>query len=254
MAKKKQIESGVDDSLESMPLLQHIEELRQRLFKIVVGVIVGFLVCWHWAEDIYTFLATPLETILGPDKKLVFTKIQSPFIMYMKVALLAGTFLALPWILYQIWKFISPGLYKKEKRMVFPFVFFTTVAFVSGAGFGYYVLFPFAFDFLLGVGDKFEPMLSIEDYFSLVNRLLLALGFVFELPIFIFFLAKLGLVTHKFLIKNFHWAILFSVFFGAMLTPPDIFSQLMLAGPLLLLYGLGIIIAWIVGRKKDKGG
>ncbi|MBN2135245.1 MAG: twin-arginine translocase subunit TatC [Acidobacteria bacterium] len=240
------------EELPSMSLLEHIEDLRQRLFRIVGGVVVGFFICWGFAEEIYDFLSRPLQEILGPDQKLVFTKIQSPFILYMKVALLAGFFLAMPWILYQVWKFISPGLYKKERRMVFPFVFFTTIAFGGGVVFGYYVMFPNAFSFLLNVGAEFQPMLSVDDYFSLVNRLLLALGLVFELPILIYFLSKLGLVTHRFLIKNMHWAIIMSVILGAVLTPPDVFSQIMLAAPLLLLYCLGILISFVITRNREK--
>jgi len=249
--KSKQIEDGSEE-LASMSLLEHIEDLRKRLFRIVAGIFVGFLICLGFARDIYGFLSKPLEELLSADQKLVFTKIQSPFILYMKVALLAGIFLALPWILYQIWKFISPGLYKREKRLVTPFVFFSSVAFISGAAFGYYILFPYAFNFLLEIGKEFKPMISVDEYFKLVNRLLLALGVVFELPILIFFLAKLGIVTHRFLIKNFHWAVILSVIFGAALTPPDIFSQVMLAAPLLVLYGLGIIIAWMITRKREN--
>ena len=241
-----------EEELPSMSLFEHIEDLRRRLFRIVIGIAVGFFICWGYAEDIYNFLAKPLHEILGPDKKLVFLKLQSPFILYMKVALLAGFFLTMPWILYQIWKFISPGLYKRERRMVFPFVFFTSIAFVAGGAFGYYIMFPMAFKFLLGVGDKFEAMLSIDEYFTLINRLLIALGFVFELPIVIYFLSKLGIVTHRFLIKHFHWAIILSVIFGAILTPPDIFSQIILAAPLLVLYGLGICISWNITRKREK--
>jgi sec-independent protein translocase protein TatC len=247
--KSEKIQQETED-LKSMSLLEHIDDLRKRLFRIVLGIFVGFVVCLSFSRTIYAFLSKPLEQLLNPDQKLVFMKIQSPFILYMKVALLAGIFLVLPWILYQVWKFISPGLYRREKRMVTPFVFFSSIAFISGAAFGYYVLFPYAFKFLLEIGKEFSPMISVDEYFKLVNRLLLALGVVFELPILIFFLAKLGLITHRFLIKNFHWAVILSVIFGAVLTPPDIFSQIMLAGPLLVLYGLGIIIAWAVTRKR----
>jgi sec-independent protein translocase protein TatC len=169
----------------------------------------------------------------------------------MKVALLAGFLLALPWIFYHLWKFIAPALYKKEKKQVWPFIFFTTISFVGGVAFGYYIMLPMAFEFLVEMGKDFTPMLTIDEYFSLVFRMLLALGCIFELPVFIYFLAKLGIITHRFLIKNYHWAIIIILIIGAVLSPPDVFSQILVSTPLLILYTFGIVIAWFVTKRKE---
>jgi sec-independent protein translocase protein TatC len=251
--KKKTEEDSkrTDQDLTTMPLLQHFEELRRRLFLIVVGILAGFVICLTYSKQIYNFLALPVLEVLK-DQKLVFTKIQSPFIVYMKVALLAGFFLMIPWTLYQVWKFIAPALYKKERRLVFPFVFFATISFLAGAAFGYYILLPYAFNYLISIGSDFQPMLTVDDYFSLVSRLLLALGLIFQLPILIYFFAKMGIMTHRFLIKNIHWAVLLSAILGAILTPPDVISQFIVAMPLLLLYCFGILIAWLVTIRREQ--
>lgn len=252
--KKKLISKRRKDgeALKSMSLLEHISELRKRLIYIILGVVVAFLICLNWASSIFAFLSIPVENALQGKAKLVFTKLQGPFVLYMKVALLAGFLLALPWIFYHLWKFIAPALYKKEKRQVFPFIFFTSISFLGGAAFGYYVMFPLAFEFLIEMGKEFTPMLTIDDYFGLVFRMLLALGCIFELPVIIYFLAKIGLMTHRFLLKNFQWAVIIIFIIGAILSPPDIFSQILVSVPLLLLYTFGILIAWIVTKRKES--
>lgn len=246
---KKSGETGQE--LKSMSLLEHIEELRKRLFYIIIGVVVCFLICLNWASEIFDFLAVPVNKALHGQSKLVFTKLQGPFVLYMKVALLAGFLLALPWIFYHLWKFIAPALYKKEKKQVTPFIFFTSVSFISGTAFGYYIMFPMAFEFLIQMGKDFTPMLTIDDYFGLVFRMLLALGCIFELPVIIYFLAKIGLITHRFLWKNYHWAMIIILIVGAILSPPDVFSQVLVSAPLLILYTFGIVIAWAVTKRRE---
>jgi sec-independent protein translocase protein TatC len=248
---KKRKPGRSSEELKSMSLLEHIEELRKRLFYIVLGVVATFLICLNWASSIFAFLAVPVEKALHGKSKLVFTKLQGPFVLYMKVALLAGFLLALPWIFYHLWKFIAPALYKKEKKQVWPFIFFTTISFVGGVAFGYYIMLPMAFEFLVEMGKDFTPMLTIDDYFSLVFRMLLALGCIFELPVIIYFFAKLGIITHRFLIKNYHWAIIIILIIGAVLSPPDVFSQILVSTPLLILYTFGIVIAWFVTKRKE---
>jgi sec-independent protein translocase protein TatC len=249
--RKKRKSGRSSEELKSMSLLEHIEELRKRLFYIVLGVVVSFLICLNWANSIFAFLSVPVEKALHGKSRLVFTKLQGPFVLYMKVALLAGFLLALPWIFYHLWKFIAPALYKKEKKQVIPFIFFTTISFIGGTAFGYYIMFPMAFEFLVEMGKNFTPMLTIDDYFSLVFRMLLALGCIFELPIIIYFLAKLGIITHRFLIKNYPWAIIIILIIGAVLSPPDVFSQILVSAPLLILYTFGIGIAWFVTKRKE---
>lgn len=240
------------ETLHSMSLMEHIADLRKRLIYIILGVVAGFLICLNWASNIFAFLAVPVEKALEGKAKLVFTKLQGPFVLYMKVALLAGFLLALPWIFYHIWKFIAPALYKKEKNQVLPFIFFTSVSFIGGAAFGYYVMFPLAFEFLIEMGKEFTPMLTIDDYFGLVFRMLLALGCIFELPVVIYFLSKIGIMTHRFLLNNFRWAVILIFIIGAILSPPDIFSQILVSVPLLLLYMLGIVIAWVVTKRRES--
>ena len=250
--REKRKKGKAKEELRSMSLLEHIEELRKRLIYIISGVVVAFFLCVNWADKIFAFLSVPVEKALHGKSKLVFTKLQGPFVLYMKVALLAGFLLALPWIFYHLWKFIAPALYRKEKRQVFPFLFFTSVSFIAGTAFGYYVMFPLAFEFLIEMGKDFTPMLTIDDYFGLVFRMLLALGCIFELPVIIYFLAKLGLITHRFLIKSLRWAIIIIFIIGAILSPPDVFSQILVSIPLLILYLLGILIAWAVTKRKEK--
>ena len=195
----------------------------------------------------------PLLSVMPPDEKLIYTGLPEAFFTYLKVAFLAGLFLAVPVIVYQLWMFIAPGLYDREKRFVLPIVFLSSVFFLGGALFGYFVVFPFGFKFFMGfASDAIKPLPSVKEYLSFSSKLLFAFGVVFELPLFVTFLAKLGIVDVPFLKAKRKYAILLFFVFAAILTPPDVITQVLMAGPLILLYEVSIFGARIFGKKKAK--
>jgi sec-independent protein translocase protein TatC len=235
-------------AMDELPVTAHLEELRRRLIICACAWLVAFLGCYGFAERLYRFVAEPVMAALPEGKSLVFISATEPFFTYLKVAAFGGLFLALPVILWQIWQFVAPGLYGPEKRLALPFVVASCACFATGTLFGYLYVFPMVFRFLVGFGtDTIDPMLSMGDYLALSSRLLLAFGLVFELPIVIFFLARLGIVDHHWLAKNRKYALLLAFVVGAVLTPPDVISQLSLAVPFLLLYEVGIVVARLFG-------
>jgi sec-independent protein translocase protein TatC len=240
------------DEDEKQPFLSHLEELRSRLIKSAIAIGAGFVLCYVFAEELFNILISPLKDRLPEGNGLIFTNLPEMFFIYLKTAFIAGILLATPVIFYQMWKFIAPGLYQNEKRYIIPFVLSSTVLFVGGALFGYFVVFPFGFRFFLGYATEYIKALpSVKEYFSFSSKLLLAFGVVFELPVAIFFLSRMGLVTVPFLKKNRKYALLVAFAFGAILTPPDVVTQCMMAGPLVLLYEIGIIVAAIGSRKRE---
>jgi sec-independent protein translocase protein TatC len=239
------------EELNRMTLLEHLEELRRRLAWSIAAIFVGFLLCWYWAPRIFAWLSVPITQFLPPGEKLAFTGLVDPFMLYMKVALLAGIFLASPVVLYQFWLFVSPALYRHERRIVVPFVVFTTVFFLGGGYFGYKVAFPMVVHFLLQVGQGFRQVVTINEYFSMASKVILGLGLVFELPVLILLLSRLGIVTHRFLLKYFRYAVLVIFLIAAVITPtPDIPTQCVFALPMVALYLLGVLVAWIFGKKR----
>lgn len=233
-----------------MGLMEHLEELRFRLVRSVVAFTIAFFGCWTFSSHIYEFLSKPIFPYLPEGKKLVFLGYADPFLLYMKVAALAGIFLASPVILYQLWSFIAPGLYGREKRMVGPFVFFGSTLFLAGGAFGYYVAFPFSVEFLLGVGGNFEAQITVSKHLSFLMTIILGLGLMFELPTLIFLLAKMGLVTPGFLLRHFRIAVVLIFIAAAIITPtPDVMNLCIFALPTILLYLVGIAVAWIFGPK-----
>lgn len=236
--------------LPTMSFLEHLEELRKRLLRAVLAVAVAFLLALTNARRILDFLFRPIEPLLGADRP-VFLDLTEPFLLYMKVAFLAALFLAAPAVLYQAWAFITPGLYPRERRYALPFVFFATVFFVAGGAFGYYVGFPAACRFLLAVATGFEPALRISSLFSFESKMILAMGLVFELPTVIYFLSRLGIVTAPFLWHQFKYAVLVIFIVAAVITPtPDVITQCIFAVPMILLYLLGILVAYVFGRER----
>jgi sec-independent protein translocase protein TatC len=237
-----------------MPFMQHLEELRKRLIVSAVAIGVGFLVSYAFKEQIFEVLLQPWIKAMpkGHEAKLIYTAPHEAFFTYMKVSLIAGTGLAVPIILYQLWRFIAPGLYESEKRYLFPVVFFSSVFFLGGAMFGYFFVFPVGFQFFASfASDTITPMVSTKEFLTFSVRLLLAFGFVFELPIFAFFLARLGLISAQFLRRQRKIAIVVIFIVAGVLTPgPDVFSQLLMAGPLLVLYELSVLICHLFGKKK----
>ena len=236
---------------QGMTLTEHLEELRRRLFVCAVAVVLAFCVTYYFSKDLFQLLMAPLLAVMPPEHGLIFTGLPEAFFTYLKVALVAAIFASSPIILYEIWRFVAPGLFSSEKKYIFPFVFLSTIFFVGGALFGYYVVFPFGFSFFVGFATDFiRPMPSIKEYFSFSTRMLFAFGIVFELPVFTMFLSRIGLVNHRMLSQQRKYAFLAVFVISAVLTPPDVMSQLMMAGPLLILYEISIIIARIFGKKQ----
>ncbi len=235
---------------QEMTLTEHLEELRNRLIVCAVAVGVAFCVTYYFSKDLFRLLMAPLLEVMPPEQGLIFTGLPEAFFTYLKVALVAAVFASAPVILYETWRFVAPGLYSREKKYIFPFVFLSTLFFVGGALFGYYVVFPFGFAFFVGFATDFiRPMPSVKEYFSFATRMLFAFGVVFELPVFTMFLSRIGLINHKMLIRQRKYAFLAVFVISAILTPPDVMSQLMMAGPLLILYEISIVVARIFGKK-----
>ncbi len=233
-----------------MGLLDHLEELRKRLLRSVIAVLVGFLASWYFAEPIFHFLAAPIYRFLPPGTKLAMLGVTDAFVIYMKIAALAGLFATFPYLLWQLWQFVSPGLYQREKRYAVPFILCGWTFFVGGGMFAYYVAFPFAVQFLLDVGKEFQPVITADRYLGFLLTVILGLGVMFELPILIVLLAAIGVVTPGFLLRNFRYAVVIIFFISAVLTPtPDIFNLCLFALPTIGLYLLGILGAWLVRRR-----
>ena len=246
-------DSSLDDesTLPRMSFLEHLEELRRRILISVVSVILAFAVCWSYAAEIFDWIQKPIVPLL--TEPLAFTRLAAPFFLYMKVAFLAGIFLASPVILWQIWRFIAPGLYRRERIYAAPFIIFSTLFFLAGGYFGYRVVFPMAAKFFLEMGAGFQQVITIDDYFSVASKLILGMGLVFETPILIFFLARLGIVTPQFLLRKFKYAVLIIFIIAAIITPtPDMVTQSALAIPMILLYLLGVGIAMLFGKKEGR--
>lgn len=246
-----------DEEKESMPtmgFLDHLEELRKRIIYCVVFVAVGFFVCWGYADRIYDVMQRPIMSALRAHnlpEKLVYLNPTEPFNLYLKVAALAGLFLTCPFVLYQVWLFIAPGLYRNEKRYVGPFLFSTVALFVAGGYFGYKIVYPAALDFLIGYGSKFQPMITIAEYTQLFLTIILGMGLIFEMPILIFFLALMGIVSAGFMWKNFRYSILVIFIIAAIVTPTtDILNMCIFAAPMIALYVLSIGVAWAVHPKQ----
>jgi len=241
------------DEQEKIPFTEHLEELRKRLIVCFIAVGVGFVLSYGFKEKLFQILTRPLIRVMQTGDKLIFTGLPEAFFTYLKVAFLSGIILAAPVIFYQFWMFVAPGLYDKEKRLMVPVVVLSTVFFVGGAFFGYFIVFPYGFKFFLGfASETIRPLPSMREYLGFASKLLLAFGVVFELPLIITFLARLGMVSVSFLKKNRKYALLLFFVGSAILTPPDVVTQIMMAFPLLLLYEISIIGARIFGKKSSE--
>ena len=240
-------------SPDEMTFLEHLEDLRKRLFNIFVGVFAALVPSWFFAKDLYRIIARPVTQYLPAGTKLAFTHLTAPFMLYMKIAFLAALIFTSPFVFLQIWYFVAPGLYQKEKKYVFPFVFFTTVFFIGGILFAYTLVFPWACRFFLQLGSDFQPVITVDQYFSFALRVLLGIGLVFELPTLIYFLSKIGVITARWMVRNFKYAVLVIFVVAAVITPtPDAITQSIVAGSMIALYGLSILIAFVVGRNKER--
>jgi sec-independent protein translocase protein TatC len=235
-----------------LPITDHLSELRSRLIKSLLAVAAGFAVSYGFSEQIFRFLIKPLVKAMPPGSHMIYTALPEAFVTYLKVSFFTGTMIAAPVIFYQLWKFIMPGLYDKERRYVMPFVLMATFFFLLGASFAFFVVFPFGFKFLLGYasGDIYA-MPKLNEYLSFTVTLLLAFGAIFELPVIIFFLAKIGIVSPQFLRKQRRYALLVIAIVAAVLTPPDPISMMLMMVPLLVLYEFSIWVAYLVWKPKN---
>ena len=235
-----------------MSLMGHLTELRSRLTRILIVIILGFFACYAVSDTLFGELVKPLTASMPQGSKLIFTSIPEAFFVYMKVGFVASLFLTSPYTFYQIWAFVAPGLYEEERRNIVPLAAFSAFFFLGGAAFCYFTVFPIVFDFFMSFAtDTILPMPSLDAYLSFALKLLIAFGFIFEMPLFAFFLARIGVLTAAPLRRWRKYAILASVIIGALLTPPDVPSQLIMAAVILVLYETSI---WIVAfaQKPPK--
>jgi len=237
----------------TMPLTAHLEELRWRVVRALIAVTIAFGGCYFYSDQVFELLTRPLVGIGDSRLQLIGTGVTEAFFTRLKVSLIAAVFVASPVIFHQGWGFVAPGLVEKERRLAIPFVLAATIFFVSGAVFCYVLVFPVGYAFFLEeyANIGVAPQIRISEYLSFAARMLLAFGITFELPVVTFFLARIGVVTHRMLTHGLRYAIVVIFIVAAVLTPgPDVASQMLMAGPLLLLYVLSIGVAYVFGRAK----
>ena len=231
---------------EKLPFTEHLEELRWRLIIIIATIAVWFGICYTYSEDIMRFVQKPL------NQKLIFISPTEAFFVNLKIAFFVAIFLSLPVIIYQFWAFVAPGLLEKEKKYTLPFIISATVCFIIGSAFSYFIVLPVGTKFLLSfAGSELKPMISVNNYISFVGRFMIGSGVIFEFPVVIFFLSKIGIATPEFLSQKRGYAILGIFILSAVITPPDIFTMFIMAIPLLVLYEISIIIARLFGKQVD---
>jgi sec-independent protein translocase protein TatC len=234
-----------------MTFLEHLDELRKRLLHSIIALAVGFAGCWIFREQIFLFIRYPIDQVLD---QLIITKPTDAFTIYMKVSFVGAIFVAIPVILLQLWMFIAPGLYRKEKRYILPFLLSSTVLFVLGGAFAYYIVLPPALQFLLiEFGQAFVPLVTAQDYFDFVFLIIVGMGAVFQLPVLIAFLSLFGLVSPRFLWRNFRYAFLLIVIVAAIVSPTtDPFNLLLWTGPMVVLYLISIAVSWVFKRRRAR--
>ncbi len=250
-----------EDDVE-MGFFEHLAELRTRLVRSVYGVVPCIAVAWLFKEYLLEWILDPLVAAyaaLGIEPEIHFKNLVDPFLAYFKISIVTGLLAASPWIFYQLWGFLAPGLYRKEKLLAIPFVLVSTICFVGGGLFGYFIVFPMGFEtFLSYAGElpsqniRMQPTIMIDEYLTFSTRLLLAFGLVFEVPVVVTFISAIGLVTWRGLLKFARWWILVASFLAAFLTPPDVASQLIMLVPLVVLYFMSIGIAFLIDKRREK--
>ena len=235
-----------------MSFLEHLDELRKRIINAAIAVLVGILISFTFITRIYSFLMGPTMRALPPGSQLIYTEPGEAFSLYIMLSMIVGVVLASPFIMYQVWMFVAPGLYQNEKKLAIPFVVLTTLGFVGGALFNHYIMFPWMMSFFASFNTqdlKFMP--KLDSVFSLYTKFLIAMAVVFQMPTVVFFLAKMKMITARFLAKQFKYAILVIFIISAVITPTgDPMTQTVFAMPLIVLYVIGIAIAWLVGPKR----
>lgn len=240
------------DSGGKMSFLEHLDELRKRIVWALVGVLVGFSIAIFFYQELWLFVMGPMQRLLQPGQQLIYTDPTEQLMLYVKICIIAGILIASPLVMTQVWLFIAPGLYGHEKKAAIPFVLMSSTFFVGGAAFAHYLVFPLTWTFLASFSnDVVTFMPRVEPAFSLYMKLVLTFGVIFQMPTLVLFLAKLGLVTARFLIKNMKYAILIMFIVGAVLSPgTDPVGQIAMAGPMFLLYLFSILLAWLFGKKR----
>ena len=236
-----------------MSFLEHLDELRKRIVQCLLGVVAGVGLGFAFINPIVNFILTPTNRVLPQGSRMIYTQPGEAFGLYVQIGLIVGIVLASPWIMYQVWLFIAPGLYANEKKFAVPFVLMSTTGFVGGAAFNHYIIFPFMMTFFASFNTAdliFMPRL--EDVFDLYSKMLIGMGLVFQMPTVVFFLAKMRMVTARFLLRNTKYAVLAIFVIAAVITPSgDMVTQTIFAAPMLGLYALSILIAWIVTPKRE---
>ena len=241
-----------DESGEKMSFLEHLDELRKRIVNACLSVLVGILATFYFHQWIFNFVFAPTRRVLPPGTTLIYNEPGGAFSLHLQIAMIAGVVVAAPYIMYQVWKFIAPGLYTNEKKMAIPFVLFSTIGFLGGALFNHYVVFRYMMSFFASFdGPDLRFLPTIDATFDLYTKFLICMGIVFQMPTIVFFLAKMKMITAGFLLRHFKYAFLIIFIAAAVITPTgDPLTQTIFAAPMVVLYLLGIVIAWIVGPKR----
>jgi sec-independent protein translocase protein TatC len=251
-----QITPPAEEPSGAMTFFEHLSELRKRIINSLIAVVIGAAIGWFAAPHFVGWITTPMLKALGAahlEQKLVYTHPAGFLNLLISLSIYLGLVIASPWILYQIWLFVAPALYKHERSAITGFLFSTVFLFLAGIAFGYFVSLPYVLRFLISFQGPVVPLISINEYFDLILMILLGLGLVFELPILIFFLSLFGIVTPKFLIKNFRYAILVIAILAAILTPtPDATTMLVFMAVLVALYFVGVVVSWVVVSRRDR--
>ena len=237
-----------------MSFLEHLDELRKRIVRSLISLCVGVAIAAYYIEDIYAFVMLPLRQMLRPGETMIYTYPTEAFMLYIRIALIAGLFISAPLIFWQVWLFVAPALYAKERKYAIPFVVLSSIGVLAGAAFSHYVAFPLMWRFFASFSNELVSFMPrIEDAFSVYMRMLLGMAVVFQMPALVFFLARMGVVTARWMIRQFKYAVLVIVIVAAVITPSsDVASQLIVAGPMVVLYILSIGIAWVFGKKQSK--
>jgi len=245
-------EDGADRS-GKMSFLEHLDELRKRIIWAIVSIVGGFGIACFFLQRIFDFVMKPMQAALKPGQTLIFTEPTEALMLYLKMALLVGILIASPGVMSQVWLFVAPGLYANEKKLAIPFVALSSIFFVAGAVFSHYVVFPLTWKFFQSFSsDQLTFMPRVEPAFGLYVKLMLTFGLIFQMPTLVLFLARMGIITAKFLIKNTKYAVLIFFIVGAVLSPgTDPVGQVLMAGPMCLLYAISILLAWAFGKKKE---
>jgi len=246
--------SDQESTDQPLPLVTHLTELRDKLLRALLAVLIVFICLFPFANDIYTFVSEPLRALLPPGATMIATEVASPFFTPFKLSLVTAVFLAMPYVLYQAWSFIAPGMYKHEKRLAIPLLASSVLLFYAGSAFAYYVVFPLIFSFFTSVAPQdITIMTDINSYLNFVLKLFFAFGLAFEIPIVAILMIWAGITTAEALAKKRPYIIVGCFIFGMLLTPPDIISQSLLAIPMWLLFEIGVYIGGLTQGSKNAG-